>query len=491
MSFDEKNGRMLGVVIGCVLAATAFVPIICAHLITPGWGPFQLQLAPATGYLITIAACVLAGVLIGPPSRNLYLFPMIAGSAAAGIGALLTMSYLLANVHWVYINVLFLVGMIGSAPGWGLMFVLIRLQDALMAGSPEYNRRKEKFRVEYRKGVAEYWREQARGPGPPRVSWGFSVVLIGCIFCFVPVFGLVFSAGGFLLTRQRTGVVRTLAIAGLILSSLSTAIVAILIVCATTEDPAKNRHGHNAAINRPQPANFAPPPPPAPPNALAHTPANDPAIAPAVDAAKPEPADPLESYKRSVSDFLSDNYGRQKDGLEQLLRITPNDVSSPDMRKEIARAFKQVAFNENRYTSDREKAVEGMAVWGGNYSVPLLLELLNAEDSSVREACYRMLAKLRDPRAIEPVARNLCKEPFGDDEALQCLGAFGSDAEEAILKNFPKWPALIDRTLDYLKKHGTEKSLTFLKSMKGSDDWRSHTVQAEETRKAIEKRIPK
>jgi hypothetical protein len=173
--------------------------------------------------------------------------------------------------------------------------------------------------------------------------------------------------------------------------------------------------------------------------------------------------------------------------MAQLQKLKPDDVPSPEMRKEIARALKQAAFDEDRHAFERVKAVEGMAVWGGNFSVPLLVELLKSKNSIVCKSCMETLAKLKDPRAIEPVASRLSDLSCAYD-AIACLTAFGADAEEAVLKNFPKRPALADRSLDYLEKYGTKKSLPLLKSLAKSEEGTSLGKKTTAARKAIEKR---
>jgi hypothetical protein len=94
---------------------------------------------------------------------------------------------------------------------------------------------------------------------------------------------------------------------------------------------------------------------------------------------------------------------------------------------------------------------------------------------------------LKDPRAIEPVASRLSDLSCAYD-AIACLTAFGSEAEDAVLKNFPKRPALADRSLDYLEKYGTKKSLPLLKSLTKSEEGTSLGEKAAAVSKAIEKR---
>jgi hypothetical protein len=498
MSSEIKENKVVNALFIVFGSIACLAPVICAMSITPGWEKYGLQLEPATGYWIVISSWILFAIAIAQPGRNLYLIPLVLGLAVSGAGAIFTMSTLLAHFDSVYLKLLYLLGMIGAAPGAGLAFLLMRLQDALFAGSPGYNPRKTEFQKLVRLRRAEWKREQPQLFLKTKYyTWGFGFSLIGCIFFFMPVVGLIFSLGGFFLTRHRTDAVRKLANIGLILSSLATVIGVLAITYGVMSESAANKphRGANRGVNTfniPQPPQpiFPPGPalPPAPPQPIAtpNVPANSPVNVPNTAA----PADSLESYKRSLSDLLSDDIGKQADAVEQLKKIKPSADTSAEMRKELARAYKQVAFDEKRYSLQRVEAIDGMVVWGGNFSVPLLLKLLDSNDHQIRLACYLKLAQLKDPRAIEPVAGQL-RNDFCGNEVFDCLMAFGADAEDAVLKNFPKRPDLIERTLDYLEKYGTKKSLPLLKSLHGSEHWFFIGEKVDKAQKVIEKRNKK
>ena len=120
--------------------------------------------------------------------------------------------------------------------------------------------------------------------------------------------------------------------------------------------------------------------------------------------------------------------------LGRLLNTTPGDVPDKQVRAEIAQGMREVAFARTASPQDREQAIRGLVTWGSNYSVPLLLKLLDDNSPFVQRAAIAALGELRDERAIEPLADRFAASTFGEDDIAECLRVFGSQAEDAVLK---------------------------------------------------------
>ena len=170
-----------------------------------------------------------------------------------------------------------------------------------------------------------------------------------------------------------------------------------------------------------------------------------------------DPNDPG-GYKKMVKQMLdSSSVFERRDALESLAAVTPEDVPSQEVRIEIARAFQKIAFDTDISPHDRTKAAEALVTWGGKYSVPLLIKLL--DETWVKEAAYKGFAELQDERAIEPVAARFSN--FHERrEVVACLEAFGPKAEDAVLKLLKTTDSHdIDEVAELLGKIGTKKSL--------------------------------
>jgi hypothetical protein len=175
-----------------------------------------------------------------------------------------------------------------------------------------------------------------------------------------------------------------------------------------------------------------------------------------------DPNDP--QYHEKLAERLAsdDHFPRQK-AIEALLRIEPDDVKSAETRKKIARAFRLLAEDPHG-GHDRGKAIEGLARWGGKFSVPILLRILDEEHSWVEDAVYKALGDLKDQRAAAPVAARL-GHWLQHDRAVKCLKQIGPPAEDAVLAVGPSADAKICLSaIQILGEIGSKKSLSFLRS---------------------------
>lgn len=178
-------------------------------------------------------------------------------------------------------------------------------------------------------------------------------------------------------------------------------------------------------------------------------------------------ADAQNSLEREISRLafqLEDDKGfERKEAAEALLRINPQDVS-PELRKQIARGFKEIAFD----TFADDDAINGLALWGGKYSVPLLIELLERERTRVPDAVYDALAKYPTPESAEALARKL-GDFFAHDNAVRALRRMGPAAEPALLQAAPsRDPKVSVAAVQLLGDVGTEKSIELLRKASSS-----------------------
>jgi hypothetical protein len=178
----------------------------------------------------------------------------------------------------------------------------------------------------------------------------------------------------------------------------------------------------------------------------------------------------LEDYKKLVDRLENGVDSDRSSTIEQLLKLDPKKVPF-DIVKSVAKGMKNIAFSEDCSCTLRMEAVKGMAKWGGSFSVPLLINLLNTKERAVRVASLQALADLKDPRAIEPAAKLYMTDFHESIAGNTCLAAFGSDAEDAVLKYFPPDDlALLKRGIEFLEKYGTKKSLKPLQSLRNRED---------------------
>jgi hypothetical protein len=197
----------------------------------------------------------------------------------------------------------------------------------------------------------------------------------------------------------------------------------------------------------------------------------------------PDPSDP-DYHEKLAERMHAQNNLYRRDALEKLLSIRPDDVPSQQTRATIARAFKDLAFDETASPRDRGRGIQGMAVWGGTYAVPLLLELLESDPPFIKDDLYNALGDLKDARAAGPVAARL-GDFMEQKKAYDCLRRIGPAAEDALLEVAPSDdPKVCLAAIQLLGEVGTSKSLSTLR-----DGLRSRNTQVREAVKAAIKKI--
>jgi len=186
-----------------------------------------------------------------------------------------------------------------------------------------------------------------------------------------------------------------------------------------------------------------------------------PATSETAKAPEPSPADSaLQREYARLAQLLNstDTHGR-REAADTLLRVRPNDVANPETRKLIARGYRAVAMEDRL---GQESAIRGLVIWGGKFSVPILIELMEKERTRVPEEIFEGLASLKDPQGAEAVARYLGNF-FNNDAAVSALRRMGSVAEDAVMKAAPSNdPKVSLAAVHLLGDVGSDKSLPIL-----------------------------
>lgn len=170
-------------------------------------------------------------------------------------------------------------------------------------------------------------------------------------------------------------------------------------------------------------------------------------------------------FKQNLADLKSSDFFRQEKALNRLVSVDVSKLTDPEMRKEVAQAMREVAFNDSAMPNMRSVAVRGLVHWGGKFSGPLLVQLLVEDDHFLNDEVYKQLAIVKEPTAIDPLVAKLMG--FDSENAAKCLAAFGPAAEDSVLANTRADNFITSRTVvQLLAKIGTKKSLPALKSLR-------------------------
>lgn len=183
----------------------------------------------------------------------------------------------------------------------------------------------------------------------------------------------------------------------------------------------------------------------------------------------PSPSDP--NYHKKLCNLMVDqtNWTLNRDAVDALLQINPHDIQDKDVRKQIARNFRDLAMKDG-FNKDKGKAIQGLALYGGSFSVPILIELLENEKTTVPSELFDALASFPDARCAEAVSKKL-GDFFSHDAAVEALRKMGPTAEDALMKAAPSNNANVSlAAVELLGEVGTQKSLTLLgKAAKSSN----------------------
>jgi len=176
---------------------------------------------------------------------------------------------------------------------------------------------------------------------------------------------------------------------------------------------------------------------------------------------KREPNPDSPDYFDKLAEMMTSSNLIDKSKAIDLLIAADTAKASAEVRGKIARNFKQLA--EDGSSFDKSKAIRGLVVWGGQFSAPILIKMLESGDRFVANDVIRALGELKDPRAVAPVAERL-KDIRYRDAAAAALRSIGPPAEDALIEIAPTTdPQLCLLAVNLLGDVGTPKSFDVLR----------------------------
>jgi hypothetical protein len=174
--------------------------------------------------------------------------------------------------------------------------------------------------------------------------------------------------------------------------------------------------------------------------------------------AGPYPSDP-DYFDKLVEMMTNSDPEKKTRAINTLLKTDPSQVPSTDTKGKIARAFKTLA--EDNIFDD--KPIKGLVIWGGKYSVPVLLKLLDRSGSNAKKEIIASLGKLQQPEAA-PALASLLSNISSQQNAYDALKEMGSVAEGAVIKVAPSDDEMTCiYALKLLGEIGTDKSVSCLR----------------------------
>jgi hypothetical protein len=165
-----------------------------------------------------------------------------------------------------------------------------------------------------------------------------------------------------------------------------------------------------------------------------------PKVDPKAPAVNPNPPMAMEAkplteaeLNKVLEDIKGANRGPRRLAMHQLSRAKPTEAR----RAEVAKALEQLLAAETTDVFNRKGLIDALGTWGTKDTVTVLIPLVADANIIVRHGAIDALAKLKDERAAEPLAKRL-PEFIDRTKASQALQALGSKAEKAVhpyLKN--------------------------------------------------------
>ncbi len=165
--------------------------------------------------------------------------------------------------------------------------------------------------------------------------------------------------------------------------------------------------------------------------------------------------------------LLSDNWPSQPE--QQLLDAVRDASKSQDARS-------------------RKLALDLMAGFDGQQSLPWILDSIDDKSFSVRWAAYAWLEKLQDVRSLEALCAKVKKD--GNEQAAKTIASFGSVAEPNVMEMLQSKSYIVRKSAcSLLAKIGSESSLMRLKDLAANGEKISVRMQASNAIETINKRL--
>lgn len=181
-----------------------------------------------------------------------------------------------------------------------------------------------------------------------------------------------------------------------------------------------------------------------------------------------DPATAQSGRDQRIADHLREfesGFGPDQDrAAAALLMVDPASVDA-ELRKKIARAFREEALNGRGH--DKGPAVRGLVHWAGDYSLPVLIEVLQSTKLKVDPAVFEAIVEIDDTEGAEAVAAMLGNF-FNHDAAVECLKQMGPTAEPVVINAAKLSPGKASMgAIEVLGEIGGEKGLASLTRLSG------------------------
>ncbi len=183
----------------------------------------------------------------------------------------------------------------------------------------------------------------------------------------------------------------------------------------------------------------------------------------------PPPAAPRKlagaELEKFVADLKSPDLETRRSALRQ---FNGAEVESPS--DELIDLVAAMALDSDQFT--RMTAANFLGTYGTTNQVPVLLKLLKDSDWSVRQPAVKLLGRLKDERAIQPLADLVARgaSMYGQD-ASSALINIGAPAEKSVIALLNERNADTQRqACNILQQIGTYDSLDSLQKLIGDSD---------------------
>jgi hypothetical protein len=183
----------------------------------------------------------------------------------------------------------------------------------------------------------------------------------------------------------------------------------------------------------------------------------------------PQPGD--RDYHAAMAELLYDPQSQHHQrAVTELLEVKPTDVADKKIRARIANGYRQLAFAEN--SSHAPQAIDGLVHWGGKFSAPLLIQLLDKQTGAGDDAIFTGLGKAATPEAADAIVKRLQSNTgAGGEAAFAALKTMGPVAEPALIAALPfEQPDANRSAIEVLGEIGTRKSLSILRRAAKSEN---------------------
>jgi hypothetical protein len=188
-------------------------------------------------------------------------------------------------------------------------------------------------------------------------------------------------------------------------------------------------------------------------------------------------------YDKLAELATSNDVFQQGKAVHKLLQSSPSQVTF-EQRKKIAKAFKQLA--EDDRAPMREETIKGLVIWGGVYSGPILLEILeHPVHPRDEERAIKALGDIKYAKAAPALAAKLSKRHLHECVG-RALRRLGEDAEDALIVVAPSPKELTClAAVELLGDCGTKKCLPVLRRGASSRSMRIRSASKEAIRKVM------